>query len=114
MRRVQTEWCPPSIVIIENGASFSDGIGPHGRIHDTRRVDYLACRIAQVETLRDEGVSLDGYFVWSFLDNLEWTRGFDQRFGLIHVDHTSQRRTIKDSGYWYRNYNKTNRCASTD
>ncbi len=102
LRRVHTEWKPPSIVVTENGASFSDGPSPDGRVHDTRRIDYLDSHIAQVESLRQEGIPVDGYFVWSFLDNLEWVSGFAQRFGLVHVDHSTQARTIKDSGYWYR------------
>ncbi len=102
VRRIHAEWQPDSIVITENGASFSDGVGADGLVHDIRRIDYLSSHIDQVESLRADGVPVDGYFVWSLLDNLEWTSGFDQRFGLIHVDHTTQRRTIKDSGYWYR------------
>ena len=56
----------------------------------------------EIDQLRKEGIPVDGYFVWSFLDNLEWVSGFAQRFGLVHVDHSTQVRTIKDSGYWYR------------
>lgn len=103
LRRVHSDWDSPPLVITENGASYSDGIGSDGKIHDTRRIEYLASHIDQIELLRTEGVPIDGYFVWSFLDNLEWTSGFDQRFGVVHVDHTTQQRTIKDSGLWYRN-----------
>ena len=102
IRRVHDEWQPPSIVITENGASFSDGPGPGGQVHDARRIDYLDEHIHQIEKSREAGIPVDGYFVWSFLDNLEWVSGFVQRFGLVHVDHTTQARTIKDSGYWYR------------
>jgi beta-glucosidase len=102
VRRVHEEWQPSSIVITENGASFSDGPGSDGRVHDTRRIKYLDEHISQIDRLRREGVPVDGYFVWSFLDNLEWVSGFAQRFGLVYVDHTTQARTIKDSGYWYR------------
>jgi beta-glucosidase len=102
VRRVQADWQPPSIVITENGASFSDGPGSDGKVVDLRRIAYLDQHLAQIEQLRDEGIPVDGYFVWSFLDNLEWMSGFAQRFGLVHVDHTTQARTIKDSGYWYR------------
>jgi beta-glucosidase len=92
------------MVITENGASFSDGVSTDGRIHDVRRIEYLAGHIQQVEQVIDEGIAVDGYFVWSFLDNLEWTSGFDQRFGLVHVDHGSQRRLLKDSALWYRDH----------
>lgn len=101
VRRVHSEWGPRSIVITENGASFSDGVASDGGVHDTNRIDYLAQHIDQIDVLRHEGVPVDGYFVWSFLDNLEWVSGFDQRFGLVHVDHETQVRTVKDSGWWY-------------
>lgn len=102
VRRLHHEWRPSSIVITENGASFSDAPGADGQVHDSQRIDYLDQHISQIEQLREEGIPVDGYFVWSFLDNLEWVSGFAQRFGLVHVDHTTQARTIKDSGYWYR------------
>ena len=101
VRRVHEEWQPRSIVITENGASFSDGPESGGQVHDERRIQYLDQHISQIETLRHEGVPVDGYFVWSFLDNLEWVSGFAQRFGVVHVDHTTHARTIKDSGFWY-------------
>lgn len=102
LRRMDTEWNPPAIVVTENGASFSDGIADDGRVHDDRRIDYLDRHIREIESAQEEGIPVDGYFVWSFLDNLEWMSGFEQRFGLVHVDHTTQVRTIKDSGRWYR------------
>jgi beta-glucosidase len=102
VRRLHDEWYSGPIVITENGASFSDGPDAGGAIHDRRRIDYLDRHIDQVEVLRNEGIPVEGYFVWSFLDNLEWVSGFAQRFGLVHVDHDTQIRTIKDSGYWYR------------
>ncbi len=114
VRRVHQEWRPPSIVITENGASFSVGPGPDGRIHDATRIDYLSSHIRVIQALRQEGIPVDGYLVWSFLDNLEWTSGFNQRFGVVYVDHTTQIRTIKDSGYWYRDHIEASRPAPTD
>jgi beta-glucosidase len=70
-------------------------------VHDDRRIDYLREHLAAVAQARDTGVPVDGYFVWSLLDNLEWVSGFSQRFGLVWVDHESQERVIKDSGHWY-------------
>lgn len=104
LRRVHSEWKPASIIVTENGASFSDDPSINGGVQDARRTDYLAAHIQQVEQVRNEGIAVDGYFVWSFLDNLEWVSGFDQRFGLVHVDHDSQQRVIKDSGLWYRDH----------
>jgi beta-glucosidase len=109
LRRVHTDWNPPPMVITENGASYSDGVSADGRVHDARRTDYLSDHIDQIDQVRSEGVGVGGYFVWSFLDNLEWKSGFDQRFGIVHVDHSTQTRTIKDSGFWYRDHIATTR-----
>lgn len=102
LRRVESEWNPRSIVVTENGASYSDGPGGDGGVHDSDRIAYVRSHIEAVGEARNDGVRISGYFVWSFLDNLEWTSGFSQRFGLVYVDHTTQIRTIKDSGIWYR------------
>jgi beta-glucosidase len=102
LHRVASEWNPSSIVITENGASFSDAPGPDGEVHDNDRIAYLRSHIGSMADAAEHGVPISGFFVWSFLDNLEWTSGFSQRFGLVHVDHTTQVRTIKDSGVWYR------------
>ena len=55
-----------------------------------------------------DGVDLRGYFVWSLLDNFEWGEGFSKRFGLVHVDFSTQERTVKDSAYWYRELIRSN------
>ena len=98
---------PPSIVITENGASYSDRPDSNGRVRDTRRIDYIDRHLNAVAESRRLGVPVDGYFVWSFLDNLEWTQGFDQRFGLVWVDPESQARIPKDSFYWYQKVTQT-------
>ncbi|HUO46226.1 MAG TPA: GH1 family beta-glucosidase [Acidimicrobiia bacterium] len=99
--RVEQEYSPATIVITENGASYSDG-PEAGRIADHRRIEYLEAHIRAVEEAVAARVSVSGYFVWSLLDNLEWTSGFSQRFGLVHVDHATGTRTPKDSFDWYR------------
>ena len=101
LARIDRDYDPPSIVITENGASYSDGPGPDGRVADERRIAYLEKHLRAVGEAQDAGVSVDGYFVWSLLDNLEWVSGFSQRFGLVWVDHTTQERVVKDSGRWY-------------
>lgn len=100
--RVTRTYQPPLIVVTENGASYSESPGPDGRVHDQRRIEYLQSHISAVEAALDAEFPVGGYFVWSLLDNLEWISGFSQRFGLVHVDHTTQKRTPKDSFYWYR------------
>jgi beta-glucosidase len=102
LKLINTRYQPRSIVVTENGASFSDGPGDDGAVVDRRRIDYLESHVDAVVAAAESGVPIDGYFVWSFLDNLEWTQGFEQRFGLVWVDHQTQERRPKESFYWYR------------
>ncbi len=102
LARVDADYGPGSIMITENGASYSDGPGPKGRIADQRRIDYLDRHIDAVFRARERGIPVDGYYVWSLMDNLEWVHGFSQRFGVVWVDHQTQQRSPKDSFYWYR------------
>lgn len=102
LHHVHETYRPPAIVITENGASYGDGPGPDGSIDDRRRIAYLDAHIAAVERAVAAGVPLTGYFVWSLLDNLEWTSGYSQRFGLVWVDHATGERIPKASARWYR------------
>lgn len=102
LTRVDDDYGPESIVVTENGASYSDAPDEHGRVQDRRRIEYLDQHIDAVLLARRAGVPVDGYFVWSLLDNLEWVAGFSQRFGLVWVDEESKERTPKDSYHWYR------------
>lgn len=99
--RLKNEYGVPPIYITENGAAYPDGPGSDGRVRDEARRDYLAQHLAVTGAAIRAGVDVRGYFVWSLLDNFEWTHGYDKRFGIVHVDFDTQRRTIKDSGYWY-------------
>lgn len=102
LRRVSETYAPSSILVTENGASFSDPPDAGGRVEDNRRIEYLDAHITAALNARSEGLPVDGYFVWSLLDNIEWTHGFSQRFGLVWVDPDTLERTPKDSYYWYR------------
>jgi len=93
-------WVP--LVVTENGAAFRDVVAPDGGVHDPWRVDYLRGHIAALRRAIDAGADVRGYFAWSLLDNFEWSYGYSKRFGLIHVDFATQRRTWKDSARWYR------------
>ncbi len=88
------------IVVTEGGAAFADRL-TDGRVHDQRRIDYYQAHLAQVADARERGVPVDGYFAWTLMDNFEWARGLEPRFGLVYTDYDSQERTIKDSGYWF-------------
>jgi beta-glucosidase len=92
----------PPVYVTENGASFPDEPGPDGAVHDRPRVEFLAGHLAAVRAALAAGVDVRGYFVWSLLDNFEWAAGYTQRFGLVHVDYPTQRRTPKDSYHWLR------------
>ena len=92
----------PPILVTENGASYPDEPGPDGAVHDPDRVTYLAGHLDALAAARAQGVPVRGYFVWSIIDNFEWDAGYSQRFGLVHVDYPTQRRTPKDSYHWYR------------
>lgn len=89
------------LYITENGAVFNDGPGPDGAVHDERRVRFLREHLAAVHRAIERGAAVRGYFHWSLMDNFEWAMGYTPRFGLVHVDYPTQRRTVKDSGHWY-------------
>ncbi|WP_116244467.1 GH1 family beta-glucosidase [Nocardiopsis sp. FIRDI 009] len=92
----------PPLYVTENGCSQADAVTPEGRVHDPERIAYLEGHVAAVERARERGADVRGYFVWTLTDNFEWAEGYHQRFGLVHVDHATQRRTPKDSFDWYR------------
>lgn len=91
----------PPLYVTENGASFSDRVRGE-RVADPERISYLAEHIKVLDRVRDRGADVRGYFVWTLTDNFEWAEGYTQRFGLVHVDHDTQRRLPKDSFHWYR------------
>jgi beta-glucosidase len=89
------------LYVTENGAAYHDSVGPDGTVDDPRRIEYLDAHIRAALEAAAEGVDLRGYFVWSLLDNFEWSEGFDRRFGLVYVDYATQRRIPKRSARWY-------------
>ena len=60
--------------------------------------------LLELEKATDDGVDIGGYFLWSLMDNFEWSEGYNSRFGIVYVDYATQQRIIKDSGYWYKNW----------
>ena len=99
--RLERDYNPGPIYITENGAACDDPEPSNGVVHDPERIAYLDGHIRAMHSAIREGVPLAGYFVWSLLDNFEWAEGYARRFGVVHVDFESQRRTIKASGHWF-------------
>ncbi len=111
---LKKEYGNPAIYITENGAAYPDQVvideaTGEGRVHDEARRDYLEQHLAVTAAAAGVGVDVRGYFVWSLIDNFEWTYGYDRRFGIVHVDFANQRRVIKDSGYWYADFIRKHR-----
>ena len=91
----------PPIYITENGAAMADEL-VNGEINDSDRVAYYHDHLNALHDAIEQGVRVDGYFAWSLMDNFEWAEGYLKRFGLVHVDYNTQKRTVKASGKAYR------------
>ena len=91
----------PNLYITENGAAFDDAL-VNDQINDLERIDYIEQHLWAVEQAMALGVSIKGYFVWSLLDNFEWSEGYTKRFGIVYVDYQSQKRTLKQSAHAYK------------
>src|SRR5919106_544864 len=99
---VKERYDNPPTYVTENGAAFFDPPALEGdRLADPLRVDYLRKHIRAVHAAIERGVDVRGYFVWSLLDNFEWSLGYSKRFGIVHVDFETQKRTPKDSALFY-------------
>jgi beta-glucosidase len=92
----------PPVYLTENGCSGADQPDADGRVRDQHRIDYLSAHLGALGKAIEAGVDVRGYFVWSLLDNFEWSKGYRPRFGLVHVDYSTQGRTPKDSYRWYQ------------
>jgi beta-glucosidase len=101
------------LLITENGAIYGDGPGADGAVHDDRRVRFLHAHLAAVHRAIEGGAPVEGYYHWSLVDNFEWAMGYWPRFGLVHVDRATQRRTVKDSGHWYARAARANAIPRT-
>jgi beta-glucosidase len=89
------------VVVTENGMANCDWVHADGKVHDPQRIDYLTRYLHEYKRAIDNGIPCKGYFLWSLMDNFEWAYGYKQRFGIIYVDYTTGKRTMKDSAYWY-------------
>lgn len=102
--RLHFEYNFPAYYITENGAATNDQPAADGQVHDPERISYLERHFTQAARAVQAGVPLGGYFVWSLMDNFEWAEGYTKRFGLIYIDYATQKRLMKDSALWYRDW----------
>ena len=93
LTRLKADYDFPAYYITENGVAYADQVGADGQVFDSRRVAYLRDHFVQAARAIAEGVPLRGYFVWSLMDNFEWSFGFSKRFGLVYTDYATQQRT---------------------
>jgi len=93
----------PPIYVAENGAAMPDAV-EGGEVNDEHRTRYIQEHLEALNAAIEAGVDVAGYFYWSLMDNFEWAEGYKKRFGLVHVDYTTQRRTLKTSGRAYRDF----------
>ena len=96
------------IIITENGMACHDAVSLDGKVHDPNRIDYFARYLHEYKRAADDGVQLNGYYVWSLTDNFEWGHGYNQRFGITYVDYNTQKRIIKDSGMFIKSVIESN------
>ena len=96
------------VMVTENGMANPDTVDADGKVHDQIRCDFLDGFLGSVKRAVDEGIPVLGYQHWSIMDNFEWAEGYGPRFGLVHVDYETQKRTIKDSAVHYAEIIRTN------
>jgi len=102
------------LYVTENGAAYPDTFTEDGEIRDTDRIAFLDGHLRASHAAIEQGADLRGYFCWTLLDNLEWAEGYAKRFGLVHVDFESQKRTLKESARWYANVIGHNGLPTTE
>jgi len=90
-------------VITENGASFDDVL-ENNTINDVQRIAYFRDYLTQVLRAKKEGIPVTGYFVWTLMDNFEWAEGYRQRFGIVYTDFATQKRYLKNSAIWWKQF----------
>jgi beta-glucosidase len=109
--QISREYDQPIIEMTESGCGYLDAPYPKedGRVPDTRRIEFFRAELAELARAIADGARVRSFHAWSLLDNFEWSNGHTERYGLIYVDYRDQKRTIKDSGYWYAQVAASNR-----
>ncbi len=105
--RLTREHPDQPLMITENGAAYDDVVAADGAVHDADRLDYVRRHLVAVHDAIEQGADVRGYFLWSLLDNFEWSWGYDKRFGIVRVDYDTLERTPKDSALWYSQVART-------
>ncbi len=108
LTRVARDYPGVPLYVTENGAAFADEKSADGAVHDPARIEYLDAHFGAAHRAIADGVDLRGYFVWSLMDNFEWSFGYSKRFGLIYVDYETLERTPKDSARWFAQVTRAN------
>jgi beta-glucosidase len=111
--RLHRDYPGVPLMITENGAAYGDAPTHDGLVHDQRRIEFLLAHLRAVGEAIERGAPVVGYHHWSLLDNFEWALGYRPRFGLVHVDYPTGRRTVKDSGRVYAEIARTNRLPES-
>ena len=101
--RLRAEYDPPPLYVTENGAAFRDH-RVNGSVHDPKRISYVDRHLDAIARAIEDGVPVHGYFLWSLLDNFEWSCGYSRRFGIVYVDYATLERVPKASYAWYRDF----------
>lgn len=96
------------IYVTENGMACHDAVSLDGKVHDPNRQDFLDRYLSALQQAADEGCDVRGYFLWSFMDNFEWEKGYRGRFGIVYMDFQTLERIPKDSAYWYKEVIESN------
>jgi len=100
--RIEQDYDPPAVFITENGAAYDDQVSSGGLVDDRERMEYIRAHLIQLHRAMQDGVEVEGYYLWSILDNFEWAFGYSKRFGIVYVDYTTLKRIPKSSARWYR------------
>jgi beta-glucosidase len=109
--RIHDEYTHIPLYVTENGTAVNDYPTPANHVHDPERVEFLEGHVRALGQAIEEGVDLRGYFVWTLMDNFEWTLGYSARFGIVYVHYPTQERIPKDSARWYSEVARRNRLA---
>ena len=107
--RLHAQYELPACYITENGAAYNHDVD-QGQVADLPRVDYMRAHLKALAEVIEQGIDVRAYFAWSLMDNFEWAEGYAMRFGLIHVDYATQKRTLKASAKWYRSFMQHHRA----